>query len=262
MSSQTSLDSNTISRHLKEARFGPIVHTCDRKFITIQCLNCGHRHPIASGSKDRSCPACALSLYRDLYDKYEPIVLRAHHLKHLVLTSKPVKYQSAAVVRRLIADFVRLLHRKPYSIEWKAVLASIECKKTEYGWFYYHLHCLLDGGYVPQSQISNDWRSISGFPICYIKAVYETPKRSLRYVLKYVLKGSSFDSKDRANFKESMHRTRLVHSYGEFYNSQYQTGQHVYYPCPVCGSENCWIVLEFCNLVDLYENEPYLPFKA
>lgn len=255
---QSSLDTNTISRHSEPFVKSDLSHTCGRSFITIQCLHCGHRHHVAVGSKDRTCPACALSLYRALYEKYEPIVVRRRNLKFLTLTWKPVKVQSAVVVRDIIACFVRLLHRKPYSVVWDGILASVECKKTKSGSFYYHLHVLLDGGYVAQSQISRDWREISGFPICWIESVKRTPKRALRYVLKYVLKGSGLkESKDRLDFKESMYKTRLVHSYGEFYNSQYRSGRHVYYPCPICGAENCWVVLEFCNLVDIFENEPY-----
>ena len=263
--SQSSLDTYAISRHSKPyvnsklASKPPseLKHICDRNFITIQCLHCGYRHQVATGSKDRTCPACAQTLYRDLYSKYEPIVLKSKNLKFLTLTYKPVKKQSPEIVRNLINYFKLLLHRKPYRYIWQGILAVVECKKTKDGSFYYHLHVLLDGGYVPQSQISQDWREISSFPICWIMAVHETPKRALHYTLKYILKGSSFlESKDRADFKESMFKTRLVHSYGSYYNYQYQTGQHVYYPCPVCGSIKCWIVLEFCNM-ELFENVSY-----
>jgi ribosomal protein S27E len=244
---------------LEEAQIGRIEHICERSFLTIQCIKCGHQHRVLSGSKERTCPACSRELYRALYDRYEPIVIGSRNLKHLVLTSKPVKKQSSQVVRALITCFVRLLHRKPYRRVWRASIASIECKKTPSGLFYYHLHCLLDGDYVPQSQISLDWREISGFPICFIKAVIETPKRSLRYILKYVMKGSTglVDPEDRINFKESMKSTRLIHSYGEFYNAQYRVGIHVPYPCPICGAERCWVVLEFCDTVDLYRGIPY-----
>lgn len=262
-SSLTSLDTNTISRHLEIKSFVKLAHTCERDFITIQCLGCGHRHSVATGSKDRTCPACAQQLYRDLFEKYDPIISSCKNLKFLTLTFKPVKNQSPEIVRQLVSYFVKLMHRKPYSVIWKGILAVIECKKTKSGMFYYHLHALLDGGFVPQSQISEDWCSISSFPICWIASVQRTPKRALRYVLKYILKGSALElPQDKLDFKNSMYKTRFVHSYGSFYNSQYRSSPHVYYPCPNCGSLNCWVVLEFSNVVNLYLNEPYSPFRA
>jgi hypothetical protein len=82
----------------------------------------------------------------------------------------------------------------------------------------------------------------------------------LRYVLKYVLKGFAFDEpKDRADFKESMKGARYIRSYGGFYDFEYRTGRHVYFPCPECGAVRAWVVLEFCDLVDLVEGEPYYP---
>jgi len=235
-----------------------VFHRCDRQFLTIQCLRCGCSMKILSGSRDRTCPACSRELYYRLIHKYSPMIEGCRHLMLLTLTSKPVVKQSAGCVRELGRWFVKLMHRKPYDSVWKGVLGSVECKKTRSGLFYYHLHCLIDGGYVPQRQISRDWREISGFPIVDIRRVYRTPKRALNYVLKYVMKGSLFSSSvDVKDFKESMKGVRYVRTYGSFYASEYAGGVHVYYPCPVCGAKKCWVVLEFCDLVDLYEGVPY-----
>ncbi|MCJ7805906.1 hypothetical protein MUP46_04675 [Patescibacteria group bacterium] len=160
----------------------------------------------------------------------------------LRLSWKPVRYQSANVVRSIIRCFNRLLHEKPYCHVWRGELAVIECKKTPSGMFYYHLHAILSGDYVPQSLISKDWGRISGYPNVWIEAV-RSWRNAFHYTLKYILKGFTWKSnKDRETFRSSMKGTRFVHSYGSFYNSQYVAGEHVYFPCPDCGLVKCWVI--------------------
>lgn len=167
-------------------------------------------------------------------------------LKFLTLTWAPVKKQDPKIVHEMGKALLKLRHRKKYARAWTGILGVIECKKTESGMFYYHIHCIVNGKYIPQSEISKDWQEISRFPIVDIRRVWRTPKRALKYILKYVLKGFSFDHpKDVADFKASMKGVHYVRSYGDFYNFQYGSGKHVYFPCPACMSTRCWIVLDF-----------------
>lgn len=233
-------------------------HTCEREFLTIQCLKCGHQHRVPTGSRDRTCPACSKEIYSDIYDRYQEMIGFRKNLKFLTLTWKPVKHQEAKIVREMGKALVKLLHRKPYRKVWKGLLATIECKKTPHNMFYYHIHCILEGDYVPQAQISKDWREISGFPVVFIERIWRTPKRALRYVMKYILKGFTFEEpRDVQDFKESMSGVHYIRSYGEFYNSEYKKGAHVYFPCPECGAVKSWIILEFWSPVDCYQDEPY-----
>jgi len=196
-------------------------------------------------------------LYRRIYDRYAGVV-GYKDLKFLTLTWKPVRKQKAEIVRDIGKCFKKLLHRHPYNTVWSGVFATIECKKTKSGWFYYHLHALCRGGYVSQERISRDWFEISGFPIVYVKRIWRTPKRALRYVLKYVLKGFSFNkTKDIMDFKESMRGVRYIRSYGDFYDAEYHAAAHVYFPCPRCGAVRCWVILEFVSTVDILLGEPY-----
>jgi len=245
-----SLDRSSISRHLG--------HTCGRDFITIHCLACGHQRLIRAGSRDRTCPVCQKSIYEKIFQRYKEILKNRANLKFLTLTAKPVRKQSVEYVRFLASCLNRFLHRKPYDRLIKGLLATVECKKTSYGWFYYHIHCLIDGGFLNQAQISRDWRQISGFPIVHITRIRRTRNRALRYVLKYVLKGMNFDdSKDRADFRASFKGVRLIRSYGDFYALEYRSSPHVYFPCPRCGAVKSWVVLDFCNVVDLFADQPY-----
>jgi len=141
---------------------------------------------------------------------------------------------------------------------WKAILAVVECKKSNSGLFYYHIHCIVSGRYIPQKEISSAWREISGFPIVHIKKIWRTPKRALRYILKYVLKGFALvEEKDIKEFHETMKGVRYIRSYGDFYNFEYLSAKHVYFPCPNCNAVKCWVVLEFCDTVDLFDGVPY-----
>jgi hypothetical protein len=177
----------------------------------------------------------------------------------LTLTAKPVKEQSVKYVRFLGQCLVNLLHLKRYRKKWWSMLAVMECKKTKDGLFYYHIHCLVDGYYIPQELISEDWKKISGFPVVWIEkagSIYG----SLRYVLKYVLKGFAFeDKRDVRDFRKSMKGVRYVRSYGGFYGYDYRSAKHVYFACPGCEAVKSWIVLEYCRNVDLVEGVGYDP---
>jgi len=196
-------------------------------------------------------------MYYRIFDRYQKAISCSKRLKFLTLTWKPVKRQDSRIVREMGKALTRFLHRNPY-VMWKGLLAVVECKKTRDGWFYYHIHCLYDGFFVPQSIISKDWREISGFPIVWVKGISRTPKRALKYVLKYVLKGFSFDNpRDRQDFKLSMKSVHYVRSFGEYYSLNYCFSPHVYFPCPNCKSVRSWVVWDFCNNVDLFEGQSY-----
>lgn len=229
-------------------------HICKRDRSEIICLKCGQVHPVLLGSRDRTCPACNTQNYARLNNRFKNVILSAQKPVFLTLTAKPVPKQDVKIVRDLGKALTRFLHRKPYNKCYQAVLAVMECKKTSYGWFYYHIHCLLDGAYVPQSQISKDWFECSGFPIVWVERV-RSPARALKYVLKYILKGFSSDvEQDRLDFKESMKGARFVRSYGNYYDF-YHSATHVYFPCPNCKSVKSWVVWDFCNQIDLFEGQ-------
>jgi hypothetical protein len=224
--------------------------------------------PVRSGSLDRTCPACSRKIYDRLFGRYLNVVRsKRNNLKFLTLTWKPVSMQDPSIVREIGSCFQRLLDRKPYRKVWKSVLATIECKKTVEGEFYYHLHAILEGGYVKQAQISKDWEDLSGFPVVWIKRIYRTVVRALRYVLKYVLKGFNFeDPQDRIDFKASMRGVRYVRSYGGFYDLKKHYGQnyykasHVPFPCPDCGAVRAWIATPIGVSLDDYWSS-INPFK-
>jgi hypothetical protein len=236
-------------------------HICDREPLTIQCLKCGHSLQILAGSRDRTCPACGRELANRFYERYQGIIASKRDLKFLTLTWKPVPRQDPQIVRQIGQAVIKLLHRQPYKRVWTGGLFVLECKKTPYGWFYYHVHAIISGGYVPQAQISKDWKVISGFPNVWIERIWRTPKRALRYVLKYLAKGFNFTKEnDRQAFKGSMKGVRYVRSYGSFYDFQYRTGRHVPFPCPNCESVGCWVILEFFQ--DQPLDKPYLAWSG
>lgn len=220
-------------------------HTCYRPFLTIVCRHCGCVHRVLSGSPDRTCSACQYPLYERLLDHYSGVLNQIRgRISFLTLTSRPIREQSADHVRLLGKQVNQLFHRRPYCRVWHGVLAVVECKKTIDGLFYYHVHCVLVGGYVPQSQISRDWRSISGHSIVNISEIKRMRSKTvLKYALKYILKGFAFsDERDIETFRATMKGVRYVRSYGEFYDSRYHSATHVAFRCPDCQSTYCWIV--------------------
>jgi Replication protein. len=240
MEIQTSLNPSLDKSHNKSAF---LKHTCDREFMTITCSHCGHKHQVLWGVRDRTCSLCARDIYEEIYARYEKFVSTRKDLKFLTLTWKPVSRQDPNIVRQIGKALVKLRHRKKYAKAWKGILATLECKKTNSGFFYYHIHCIIEGNYIPQKEISEDWAKISGFKIVHIERIWRTPARAFRYILKYVLKGFAFENEeDVLDFKSSMKGVRYLRSYGDFYNFQYQTAKHVLFPCPDCGGVKCWIL--------------------
>jgi len=61
------------------------------------------------------------------------------------------------------------------------------------------------------------------------------------------------DVHDTEDFKYSMWYTRLVKTYGKWYNYHYATSHHVPYPCPHCHSNEGFVFFEYEDACLKYE---------
>jgi predicted RNA-binding Zn-ribbon protein involved in translation (DUF1610 family) len=221
-------------------------------------MSCGEKVQVFSGSRERTCPACSRELYQRFVERYVVGVSRAPDLKHVVLTWKPVRKQDPKIVRAIARAVTRLLHQKWYAENWHGVLSTIECKKNSRGWFYYHVHSIVSGAYRAQEQLSEDWEAVSGHPIVFVRRIWRTSEKAVRYVLKYILKGFNFKKdKDIKDFKASMRGVHYVRSYGDFYGEEYRNGEHVYFPCPKCGAVRSWILADYLEFPEAREHIIY-----
>jgi len=102
--------------------------------------------------------------------------------------------------------------------------------------FNLHIHLLVYGHFVSQPQISKLWLQVTGTSqVVDIRAV-RSPKKSTRYLLKYLGKPSALtDPIQIAQYLDMITGLRRIHTYGIFYNEKLFSPRGC--PCPLCGGD-------------------------
>ena len=115
-----------------------------------------------------------------------------------------------------------------------------------------HIHLLVYGYYIPQQQISDLWRKLTGDSfVVHIQALHN-PQQGVNYLLKYITKPySNDDPKTKASYLNLIMGIRRIHTYGIFYNIK--LSQEDAFAC-LCGNRK----LSFCGFVP----GPHVPFGA
>jgi len=175
----------TLAENLRKAGFpdraGALVR-CGTEFFLYECRDCRRQWVTVSRCGLRLCPRCASLRAWRLAKKYEE-VFKTPNLKHLVLTSRPLRRGLREHIQWVRASFKRLLHRKVFERAWGGGLYTIEVTyKPERG-FYVHLHALIAGAYVSQAVVSHHWADLTGCPVCWIKRA-TNPKEAVKYIAK------------------------------------------------------------------------------
>jgi hypothetical protein len=109
---------------------------------------------------DRTCVECRKKDFYRLLRSYRPYVatLQDHQLKLVTLTLKNTAYLEGTV-DRLRKAWKKLLRRGPYRTLWHGGAYAIECVNKGRGW-HVHLHALVEGGYIAQEQLVQDWLAL------------------------------------------------------------------------------------------------------
>lgn len=99
-----------------------------------------------------------------------------------------------------------------------------------------HIHVLLYGDFVYQSEISEYWVKLTGdSPVVDIRSI-KKPRHGVNYLLKYITKPKKFNNpKESAQYLNLLLGVRRIRAYGIFYGQGLlpKTGC----PCPLCGGK-------------------------
>ena len=127
-----------------------------------------------------SCPRCGKAksaLWRSYALAGEPQRL-------ITLTAKPLElFNKRDQMKRLKKAFAKLVqkYRRKYGVFEYLAVWELTKQGTP------HIHVLQRGGFIPQTKLSEDWRTLTGNYIVDVRAV-KSQEQIARYVVKYLTK--------------------------------------------------------------------------
>jgi len=217
----------------------------------------------------RICDRCAGKKRKRLYARYWSRILPfIDNLKFLTVT---YGYVNPLDEVPKIFSMARKFAKK----YWKHGMAVLEIKYNQdrMAW-YVHVHFMVAGNYVAQSQLSMAWNQVSGRPILDIRRVWR-PRGGLGYLLRYVAKGNMVlhehgdeaqDPVKLIEFQQALWHRRFVIAWGSFSKeesaenhdlggsllSSLDVKVYLGLACPVCGGK-----MTFFG----YANDPPMPLN-
>jgi len=221
-------------RHCGENFVVSVAECCGDNFA--QPVNCGHR----------LCPVCMRRRSAKLSNRLEKVIsggffkwkekingekvekiefIRMKNPKHIVLTLKNVPKLSEFCYKRLIGYFEKLRHRKIFD-NCIGGFRSIETtyNDKEKNW-HVHLHAVVDIPYIPQRELSNAWKDITGSYIVHIKQIGgngQSAMEASKEIAKYVAKPGEFmnDANLINEYLDAVKGLRLVSTFGYYYGKE------------------------------------------
>lgn len=257
--------------------------TFDHDNISIYCAHCGHEKKVTLRCGHRSCGECRYQDYKRLTYRYGDFIKHRaeagkihkppRKLKLLTLTLKnvPLGHLEEAV-KRIRRNFKALLKRELpksrsrreklrkqgvkegdlparilYQDKWVGGMYAIEApNKTGRSW-HVHLHAIVEGEYIAQSTISEDWKSVTGGSfMVWINRAW-SPAGALDYVLKYLTKAPTLRTRNnQVEYDLALKGLRMIHPFGTWYGKvreAIKSGEVKNPPavsCPICGCTD-WV---------------------
>jgi hypothetical protein len=221
------------------------------KFTTLQCKSCGHFHVVPVYCGNRFCSFCSkprlmrvrLKL-RDLMDKTS--LKNGENFRHLILTITS-QADPREMVKDLVDYFKKFRNRSVFKKNFSGGAYVIELTCSDSGW-HAHIHCIVQGLYIPQAILLSTWRSIAGRAGLFIKTI---PKSAIiNYLTKYIseikLAGNLADEAGKA-----LKGQRLFICFGSWHNLIAKWTK-IPYECPVCGCIE-WKIFLASDLSDEYQ---------
>jgi hypothetical protein len=222
----SSLDNTGISSH---------------RTITLYCGQCGEPVTVKLKCSDRTCPECRRRTYFKLLKGWLELVKPMVNPKLLTLTIKNKSYLDKKDIKFIRKCFNKFLRKKYYKRRIKGGLYVIEITNKGRGWNI-HIHALIEASskkeeYLPQQKISRDWLQLTGdSPIVDIRKTH-TPKKGLKYILKYFFKPPKVNGKEEV-YNRVLKKSRLIQPFGDLYGNKLLKSK---LKCKKCGNDS-WII--------------------
>jgi len=121
-------------------------------------------------------------------------------------------------IDRLYESFSNLRRKKFWREHCIGGCAVLEVKIGRDLLWHPHLHCLVEGAYLPQKQLSREWLKVTGDSFIVDVRLVQRERHEVRYVCSYVgkpLDASIFNLPDRLDeFVRSIKGKRLILAFG------------------------------------------------
>lgn len=207
----------------------------DHRYVTIICDSCGHFHRIPLFCKDKTCIFCRKRLYGQTISRYKQVMTGNRSLRFLTLTIVNRDRLLKSDIDKIRYYWKRLYSLKAIKSRIKGGLYVIEITNKGKGW-HIHLHLIVEGDYIPQSYLSNQWHRITGDSrIVYISSV-KNHFNCFRYISGYLLKSPIVGDSGQI-LSMVLSSVRIINSFGSWYRIR---RQKALFPCPNCGNTG-WI---------------------
>lgn len=178
--------------------------------LKLRCNQCHHR----------MCIPCATARAAVITENLAQI-LDQRPTRFLTLTLRHSDTPLTDQIHRLRHSFNMLRRRQSWKSAVKGGAAFLEIKLGEQdGLYHVHLHCLIEGSYWDQREISREWHCVTGdSSIVHVKAVTNT-EMAARYVTKYVTKPADStiyrDAEKLDEFITALKGQRLCMTFGSW----------------------------------------------
>lgn len=217
------------------------VEQCGKQHMMLfcDCPKCRasgrHRYALPVRCRSRLCPHCARVRSMDWYHRLRGVRLRWPKMVTLTLVHGPdvaalvdLAHESYARVRRTMP---RAFARGVYAIE---VLQS----STTPGWWYAHIHALVDGTLIDRPALVALWQRLTGAYIVDVRMVdRHNVASAVLEVVKYITKpGGNLAPAQVDVLGAGVRSKRLTDTWGELslLDTEQETSSHGL-SCPECG---------------------------
>lgn len=191
---------------------------CCKNPQIVQNETTGEVHVSESRCRSRICPRCGKVRTRQLRVKLEKLVALIDSPRMLTLTLASSNDPLSDQLARLQECFRRLRRRKKWKSKITGGLNVVEItwNHARHQW-HPHIHALIDGDYWKQSEIADEWETVTGDSrIVDIRMIYGR-QAAIGYVTKYVAKSqlSEHIPPDRiVEWAMNTHGARMVGTFG------------------------------------------------
>lgn len=217
------------------------------KLIVIGCTCCSGKHVLPERCQDRTCGTCRKKDYYRLLEKYQPLVeqMPKNRLRLITLTLR--NGPDLEERRQLLKISISKLRRQQrYKDVFRGGIIVEEHVNKGKDW-HCHLHCIVEGKYIDQKELSADWAALTDSPVVDIRPIKD-PIRVLRYVLKYTTKSPEIDTQEhRDEYNTVLKGKRLVQPFGSWYGKVKVEKKR--YQCDECGLSSWRVEWDLIPLV-------------
>lgn len=212
---------------------------CRKQFVHFECMKCTQQYVSLWRCEVRVCCDCAKKHFARIVGEFEKFVIQlkpkpGFRISMLTLTKKVSDPQALQTcdLRELFRKARKLINSFFPKKNGAGALAVLEIGAG----FNFHIHALVYGPYIPQAKISDLWYQLTRDSSVVDIRQSKSPKRAVRYVLKYILKPAPIDDpKAIALYLDLITGVRRIHRFGIFHDLKMPKPEKAV--CALCGGK-------------------------